>query len=38
MAAWIRMRIPNVDPDPRGLKKAKKGLKGKKKRIQKADN
>jgi hypothetical protein len=24
MAAWIRIRIPNADPDPIGLKRAKK--------------
>jgi hypothetical protein len=24
MAAWIRIRIPNADPDPGGLKSAKK--------------
>jgi hypothetical protein len=24
MAAWIRIRIPNADPDPGGLKRAKK--------------
>jgi hypothetical protein len=24
MAAWIRIRIPNADPDSRGLQRAKK--------------
>jgi hypothetical protein len=24
MATWIRIRIPNADQDPRGLKKVKK--------------
>jgi hypothetical protein len=24
MAAWFRIRIPNADPDPGGLKRAKK--------------
>jgi hypothetical protein len=24
MVAWIRIRIPNADPDPGGLKRAKK--------------
>jgi hypothetical protein len=24
MAAWVRIRIPNADPDPGGLKRAKK--------------
>jgi hypothetical protein len=34
MATWIRIRIPNADPDPEGLK----GLNRQEKRIKKADN
>jgi hypothetical protein len=33
MAAWIQIRIPNADPDPRGLKRGKM----KEKRCEKTD-
>jgi hypothetical protein len=33
MAAWIQFRIPNVDPDPEGLKRAEVRKKSDQKKI-----